>query len=193
MRGIRWRPARALWPRPPRAVRAWLDSPGSLTRALQRRCDGPLAVRLVGLSWRVATAEERRLLGLPAGGWVLERRVFLCCRGIPWVHARTVMPPATLAGPGRRLARLGGRSLGEVLFSHPFVERGAVRWAPVTAARLALPPEWGRLWGRRIQYFFHGRPLLVSEFFLPPLWAGERVDEPCSRPLPESASETICA
>ena len=188
----RWRPARAVWPRPPAAVRAWLGSGGSLTRILRRRCPGGFSVALLGLDWRAARPDERRHLGL-RGARVLERRVFLRCGGEPWVFARTVIPPQTLAGPGRRLYRLGGRSLGEVLFSHPFVVRGAVEWAPVPAVRLGLPPAWGELWGRRIHYLFHGRPLLVSEFFLPALWAGGRADEPCPCPSPASESATTCA
>ncbi len=174
LRRGRWRAPRASWPRPPGPQRAWLGCPGSLTRALQARCRGRFSVQLLGLSWVGAGADEAPLLGLAPGQRLLERRVFLSCDATPWVFARTLIPPATLAGPGRRLRRLGGRSLGELLFSRPFVERGAPQWARVPATELGLPLGWGRLWGRRIRYLYHGRPLLVSEFFLPGLWSDAR-------------------
>jgi chorismate--pyruvate lyase len=90
------------------------------------------------------------------------------------VFARTVIPRATLTGPRRRLTRLKTRPLGAVLFADPSMQRGPVEIArltprdklyPVALRHLGRqPPE---IWGRRSLFTLGGKPLLVSEIFLP--------------------------
>ncbi|MDX1656372.1 MAG: chorismate lyase, partial [Candidatus Competibacteraceae bacterium] len=93
---------------------------------------------------------------------------------------------ATLRGRGRRLTRLGNRSLGEVLFSDPTVTRGAVEVARVGPASWLHQRAWPGprhdlrpLWGRRSLFWLAGRPLLVCELFLPDLPVS------FSQPLPD--------
>jgi chorismate--pyruvate lyase len=90
------------------------------------------------------------------------------------VFARTVIPRDTLVGSNRRLTRLKTRPLGAVLFADPGMERGPVEIArltpcdrlfPAATRRLASAPE--AIWGRRSLFTLAGKPLLVSEIFLP--------------------------
>ena len=86
---------------------------------------------------------------------------------------RTVIPVRSLRGRLRRLAHLGTRPLGAVLFADPSTVRGRmevarfdIRHALYQAACAhseAPPPE---LWGRRTLFRYQDKPLLVNEVFL---------------------------
>jgi chorismate--pyruvate lyase len=119
-------------------------------------------VRLLWQGWARPAPEERRRLGLPAGQYALIREVELLGHGQPWVRARSILPHTCLRGPGRRLRKLGNRSLGGLLFKDPTLRRGAIEVAPLRQAE-------GTVWARRSRLYFHGRPLLVAECFLPAL------------------------
>ncbi|MFN3586959.1 MAG: chorismate--pyruvate lyase family protein [Moraxellaceae bacterium] len=161
----RWLPPARHWClRPPPAVAGWLTAPGSLTARLVAAADGDFRVRLLAQYWGRPAPEEARRLGLHPGRFALIREVELVGRGQPWVRARSVLPVASLAGAGRRLRRLGNRSLGHLLFRDPTLRRG-----PIEIARL-LQPE-GRVYARRSRLVYHGQPLLVAECFLPALFA----------------------
>ena len=174
-----WRPRRRLRRGclPPE-VAAWLLDSGSLTHRLRRRCPGDFRVEVVRQGRAVPAYNERERLGLRRAVRVLVREVFLYCGDTPWVFARTVIPPRTLRGRARYLARLGSRPLGAALFADPTMERGelevcCVRRGEVlhaaASARLRRAPDC--IWGRRSVFYIGGRPLLVAELFLPPLLA----------------------
>lgn len=105
-------------------------------------------------------------------GWI--REVQLLCGGEPRVFARTVIPVDTLTGPQRRLAHLGTKPLGAYLFAHPSMSRGIVEVAAIgpgqamfarATAGVSEPRE--RIWARRSLFRVSGKPLLVTEIFLP--------------------------
>ncbi len=170
-----WIPAARLpRSRVPPDLLPWLLDPGSLTQRLIAACPGQFAVQLVGQLRARPLREEASALGLAGGVQALVRQVQLQCDMQPWVLARTVIPLTTLTGPRRRLVRLGNRSLGAVLFSDPTMTRDPVEVTHLFAGsplHVALtktmkqPPA--ELWGRRSVFRLDGRPLLVSEFFLP--------------------------
>ena len=119
-------------------------------------------------------ADEARLLGMPQGQRAIIRQVQLLCDGQPWIYARTVIPVTSLRGRLRRLAHLGTRPLGGMLFADPSMHRGTVQLARIRAgqalyaaamSRLQLSPA--EIWGRRSVFRIAGKPLLVSEIFLP--------------------------
>lgn len=108
------------------------------------------------------------------------RMVYLLCDGKPWVFARTVIPLRTLSGPQRRLTHLGSKPLGELLFADKTMRRGEVEVARLAAgspvfsmAAQALKQKPGEIWGRRSVFYLQGKPLLVSEMFLPDLLENE--------------------
>lgn len=173
-----WRP-RYQYPRDaiPALTRGWLLDPGSLTRRLQCACRGRFSVRVLAQGRGRPHWGEMRALGLRDRGRAVIREVLLCCDGEPWVYARSVIPATTLRGRERRLDHLGNRSLGPWLFAQPSLRRTLfelVRIRPGDGGyRAATGSDSGPpIWGRRSVFSVHGRPLLVSEVFLPTLPAG---------------------
>ena len=155
------------------AWRGWLDDHGSLTRRLQRVCP---TLRVRRLSQRVVPPlrDEFRALRLRRGQRAMIREVLLICGDTPLVFAHSVIPLRGLRGPWVALSRLGNRPLGEALFANPLVRRYPLEYRRLDArhplyraavAHLEVAPR--RLWMRRSQFSLHGRPLLVTEVFLP--------------------------
>ena len=160
----------------PPAAADWLREEGSLTRRLRAWCGTGFRVRLLHQEWDKPFPEEALALGLAAGRRALVREVALQCRERPLVLARSVIPASTLHGVDRRLAHLGTRPLGEILFADPRLRRSRLDFArPAPAFWQA---EWrsrtggADIFGRRSRYTLgRGHSLLVAEFFLPELLA----------------------
>ena len=84
------------------------------------------------------------------------REILLCADGEPWLAGRTVVPVSTLSGPELALQKLGKTPLGRYLFTSSTLTRDFI--------------EIGRdagLWGRRSRLRLSGKPLLLTELFLP--------------------------
>ena len=93
--------------------------------------------------------EELPLLPKESRYWL--REILLCADGEPWLAGRTVVPVSTLSGP-----ELGKTPLGRYLFTSSTLTRDFI--------------EIGRdagLWGRRSRLRLSGKPLLLTELFLP--------------------------
>lgn len=155
-------------------LRTWLFDPASLTQRVRETCSGTFSVRVECQGWGRPRLDEYRALGLRIGRRALIREVHLLCDDRPWVFARTVIPVTTLSGEQRHLAHLGNRPLGAVLFADPHMVRGPVEVAPIhqghplhLAAVQGLKRKPAVIWGRRSVFRLGGKPLLVSEFFLP--------------------------
>lgn len=171
----RWHRARCLRSQSiPRGIRVLLLNSGSLTRRLQEACTGRFQVRLLSQVWHTPLHGETRQVGLRPGQWALVRQVLLTCDDEPWVYARSVIPPRVLVGRSRRLARLGTRSLGAVLFADRCTRRGEVEIAALAPGHrlfdiategLVRVPD--TIWARRSVFRVMKRALLVSEVFLP--------------------------
>jgi len=152
----------------------WLLDPASLTRRILSVCRGRFRVDVLNQGFRRPHLNELQVLGMRAPDWGFVREVQLLCDEVPWVFARTVIPRHTLTGPHRRLTRLRSRPLGAVLFADPTMRRGPVEIARLTPGDKLYPVAMNRLgptapeiWGRRSVFTLSGKPLLVSEIFLP--------------------------
>ena len=117
--------------------------------------------------------DEAQALGMQHGEKAIVRQVLLLCDGNPWVYARTVIPVTSLRGKLQRLAGLGTRPLGGVLFADPGMRRGGVELAEIlpgqavyAAATAHMRQRPAAIWGRRSVFRIAGKPLLVSEIFL---------------------------
>ena len=124
--------------------------------------------------WGRPNLDEVRALGMRRNRNAIIRQVQLLCNGTPWIYARTVIPVSSLRGRLKRLARLGTRPLGGVLFADPGMRRGAVELSRILpgdalyrAALGASSRSVQPIWGRRSVFTLAKRPLLVSEVFLP--------------------------
>ncbi|MDD2767414.1 MAG: chorismate lyase [Methylococcus sp.] len=158
----------------PRALQSWVFESGSLTRRLQAEYGDAFGVRVIRQRFAHPFPDEARLLGLRSGRRALVREVALLSGDRPLILARSVLPARTLRGAGRRLARLGNRPLGGILFASRSLRRsgfevakaGAETWLPGIRKEFGLSSP---VWGRRSVYALSRRSLLVAEFFLPGL------------------------
>jgi len=159
------------------AWRNWLVDDSSLTRRLRCACSGQFRVELISQRMEKPMLSEARALARPPQEIALVRQVRLLCDERPWVFARTVIPLPSLRGRLRRLALLGTKPLGAVLFADPQMKRQPLELARITHRHrlyhMATSQEGGAytdsLWGRRSVFRLQDKPLLVSEFFLPTL------------------------
>lgn len=168
----RWKPRPFLVQAPP-PLWPWLTDGSSLTARIAARC-GALRVRVLRTGLAVPTEDERRLVGLARGRRAWQREVLLLADGHAVVFAHTVLAPRHLRGPWRMAAGMGGRPLGAALFAQPQIVRGALHCERLTAAHplhrraeRALGRKLPMLWGRRSRFLRDGKPLLVTEVFLP--------------------------
>lgn len=152
----------------------WLRDQGSLTQRVIDACQGRFRVRLQHQGWGVPLTSERRLLRMGRARHAMIREVELHCGVRPWVFARTIVPAGSLRGRARRLAFLGEKPLGAVLFADPTTRRGRIELARLTpgqplfeAAIANLETRPKQLWGRRTLFYYADQPLLVNEIFLP--------------------------
>lgn len=168
----RWKPRPALAGAPAH-LHPWLSDPGSLTARIVAHCD-KFQVRVLGEQRALPLADERTLIGLPPGRHAWTREVLLLADGVPVVFAHSVLAPGDLNGAWHMAQAIGSRPLGAALFADPSICRG-----PLSAARLApqhplhrhackaLGEPLPTLWARRSRFCRLGRPLLVTEVFLP--------------------------
>ncbi len=170
----------------PAELCSWLLDSASLTLRLQQLCPGCFEVRVLSQQWGRPHPDEVRALGMRRNRKAIIRQVQLLCNGTPWIYARTVIPVSSLRGRLKRLARLGTRPLGGVLFADPGMRRGGVELARILPGEALHRAALGAscrsaqaIWGRRSVFTLARHPLLVSEVFLPafpatsgskPLW-----------------------
>ncbi|MBI3898798.1 MAG: chorismate lyase [Gammaproteobacteria bacterium] len=158
----------------PAHLRPWLLDTGSLTQRIIAACGGEFSVVVLRQAWARPMRNEALRLGLRPDAYAVLREVKLVCNGRPWVYARTIIPASTLTGSERRLHWLGSRSLGAVLFADPSVARSEIEVARALPndrlyeqATALLSERPAEVWARRAQFTLKGKPLLVSEVFLP--------------------------
>lgn len=154
-------------------LRPWLTYPGSLTWRIvahSRR----FAVEVVARRLRFPNDDEYRVLGRPAHKLAYVREVVLHADGKPVVMAHSIVARADLHGAWRPVAGLGTRPLAEVLFADKRVRRGAFQFARIgprhplgVRARHLLGVGFGTLRARRSLFHLEGRPLMVTEVFMP--------------------------
>lgn len=158
----------------PDPVYHWLGDTGSLTKRLIDFCQGQFSVRLLHQGWGQPLNTESRLLGTRRAETAMVREVELLCDIQPLVFARTLIPATSLTGGARRLAQLGNKPLGAVLFADPATQRSRIQIARISpryplyaAATDHLEHKPAELWGRRTLFLYAGKPILVNEIFLP--------------------------
>jgi chorismate--pyruvate lyase len=155
------------------ALRSWLTEPGSLTARCQALC-ASFTVKLLHYGFARSLEGEAGI-----GKQVRIREVLLACDGVPVIFAHTLLCNAVsrnASGRGlvfRWLARLGSRSLGSLLFSHPGFVRGEIEYCrldsrhPLFYRVAPYAPLEKTLWARRSRHRLGDQAVLVTEVFLP--------------------------
>lgn len=159
--------------RAPRALRGWLSDRGSLTRRLKAH-HADFRVELVGRGFAPPFPDEAMTLRLSPHTHAYVRDVLLVGGGRPRVFAHSVLPRHSLRGGWCGITRLGTKPLGEALFTDPRIRRLTLATRRVDArhplyraARRHVRLSARYLWARRSVFCLDGRPLLVTELFLP--------------------------
>jgi chorismate--pyruvate lyase len=154
-----------------RRLAEWLSAGGSLTAHI-RRVGHDFRVRRLAQRCTMALPDETSLLGRRAG--VVVREVLLMEGDVPLVFAHSVVLQAHTNGAWRAIRGLGSRPLAELLFADRSIERRPLHYRAVTASdplgqRIlqALPQTRFPLRARRSVFYKQGKPLLVTEVFLP--------------------------
>jgi chorismate--pyruvate lyase len=136
-------------------------------------CPGDFRVELLSQRIERPALDEIKALGLVYGDSALVREVHLHCGKKSVVYARTVIPLSTLTGPQRSYSNLGNRPLGAMLFADKTMKRDEVmvsRLLPGSALYVKTGATGDTVWGRRSVFHVGGKPLLVSEYYLPALF-----------------------
>jgi chorismate--pyruvate lyase len=157
--------------------RPWLAWRGSLTWRITARARD-FRVQVVRQGLHIPNEDEYRQLGQPAHRRALVREVVLHAGGRPVVLAHSIAAWRDLSGTWRGLRGLGTRPLAEALFTDPLVTRGSLEFVRIgprhplgRRARQVFGRGFPALWARRSRFVKRGRPLLVTEVFLPELLA----------------------
>ncbi len=156
------------------ALYSHLADNGSLTRRVRQACGGQFEVKLINHETVQANDQECELLGLLDAAQALSRQVFLCCDQKPLIFARTIIG---LIEKNRsltdRIEKLGGHSLGSVLFRDPLAIKRQMHLAFLSSDHaffesVDLPesrPD-NKLWLRRSLYDYEACELIVYEAFI---------------------------
>ena len=133
----------------------WLLEEDSMTRRFEQHCDN-VSVKLLSEGFVTADEIAPELPFLPQEPRYWLREIILCGDDVPWLAGRTVVPESTLNGPEMMLSQMGTRPLGRYLFSSSTLTRDFID-----------PGLSAGLWGRRSRLRLSGKPLLLTELFLP--------------------------
>ncbi len=149
----------------------WLLDTSSLTARLIALHGSDFSVRVISQQWQKLDTEESAVMALNHVHSALVRQVLLCAADEPLVYARTVIPATTIRGAQRRYANMGNRPLGAMLFADRTMHREAVQVARLPDKHVAhqYVKTDEPVWGRRSVFRVAGKPILVSEYFLPEL------------------------
>ncbi|KTS00968.1 chorismate lyase [Pantoea dispersa] len=153
LRALHWLPASSPLLSPP--LLNWLLEEDSMTRRFEQHCQ-QVTVQLLREAFITADEMPQEAAFLPADTRFWLREIVLCGDNEPWLIGRTVVPESTLNGPEQMLQNLGTRPLGRYLFSSSTLSRDFID-----------PGQIDDLWGRRSRLRLSGKPLLLTELFLP--------------------------
>ncbi len=162
----------------PREWQPWLSDTGSLTQKIEHAIGQKLEVLVLRDCRQDLNSDESRYFHFKIKRCRI-REVLLCANGIPLVMARSIIPSTSSSGSNYEVLCLGKKPLGAVLFvktrmntaNKPAreisrLDQNSVLWKKCFTQYPDLPMV---TWGRRTLYKLKGRPLLVSEVFLPAL------------------------
>lgn len=142
------------------SLKAWLLYQGSFMTRLKEHGIIDAKVQVLNESRRIPEEWERVCLGI-AREETLVREVLILNATQCFMFARTVIPESMLSGALEELSQLGNRSLGSVLFNHPYVRREEFEFTIVTFSSC----EDSHLPARRSIFTLQEKKLLLTEVF----------------------------
>ena len=173
----RWH-AQLIANQPGRPLSDWLREPDSLTARCLRHCRS-FRVHVLRQAKARPLADEAGRCRLPV------REVLLECDGVPVIFAHSVLSTARSGRLGRWFSRLGSRSLGSLLFTHPGFCRDGIEFCRLNTRHplhhrvcALLGRRLPVLWARRSRHHLDHCSVLVTEVFLPALVSLEEIKSP---------------
>lgn len=169
-----------------RQVQAWLADTGSMTLKLKARTKD-FSVRLLHQHPVAVLADEYAPLSLPARHRVIERDVVLHTDGRPVVFGHTVISTQSVKTDWPFFSKLGTTPLGANLFFDPLVRRSPIQYAELHASHplmrrvidaLGADAVPATLRARRSLFKRKGGVMMVTDIFLPAIYALMRADRP---------------
>ena len=157
--------------------REWLTNPDSLTQRLLHFTDQKIEFSLVQQGHGNALDDEAALLGISTDQTVWTRDIIWGYQNTPWVCGHATIPEDTLAGEGIALKDIADKSIGTILFSDPDLQRDPLQFSQIDPTHpflSHLKPQHMtpslNLWARRSRFFCFGKPLIITEIYLPTLF-----------------------
>lgn len=139
----------------PTDIASWLQESDSMTQRLAQYCKKISVIpTFEGFISQADISAEKTVLPTSSRYWL--RDVVLYGDDIPWLRGRTVLPEETLTGDECSLMNLGCTPLGHYLFNHADLTRDFIQIQ-----------QQSQLWARRSRLCLSGKPLLLTELFLP--------------------------
>lgn len=164
--------------RAPRKWQTWLSDTGSLTQKIESLIGHKLDVLVLRDYRQNLNSDESRYFHYKIQRCRV-REVLLCAHGVPLVMAHSIIPSSSSSGSNRQVLCLGQKPLGAVLFAKRRIhskqkplreiarlDKQNALWKKCFQQYSDLPTS---CWARRTLYQLQGRPLLVTEVFLPAL------------------------
>lgn len=143
---------------PPDYLMPYLTTEGSLTTLLEAKAGQPLDVQVIQEGHQTIGFYTKKTLGLPVHrptiAWIREVLLF-GCDDRAWVRAKSIFPLDSLAGDAKRLRYLKRTPIGYVMFKKN-------RTLPYDRHIFHRNEQYGRA----TVYDWHGRKLLIEEYFL---------------------------
>jgi chorismate--pyruvate lyase len=157
----------------PASFRAWMLDPGSMTVRMEHLCR-QVEVHVLTNQDDQMTDEERQYLPSIQGDRAWIREVIMTCDQVPWLFGRTVIPLSGAKASLPELTKLKTTPLGKVLFADPTTTRSGYQFAYLTPdnfyvqrCRQSIQSPSEPLWARRSIFHYQGKPLILTELFLP--------------------------
>lgn len=152
---------------------------GSSTQWLRAACGKTLKLKVINQAWKALVNSEYQLLKIRNRSYALVREVEIRGHGKPWMLARAVFPRTTLIGHTKFISKhLDDRPLGDLLFQEPTLKRSAFELSLMnlsTCEYSFVHPYSKKIkqpqWARRSIFWYHQKPILLTEIFLPALMA----------------------
>ena len=174
-----WQPYRIFKYRlKPKVVADWMLEPGSMTARLREFGGTSFHVNVVQHNWGTPRLSELSALHLPAGSAAIIREVELICHQQVCIFARSVYPAASMVEKNYILRHLGERPVGDLLYADAKLKRSEFALAQIRPghtdykhAITHLQQHPKHLWARRSVFIVNCRPVLISEVFLPTIYA----------------------
>ena len=170
----RWlSPTEAKLHMPPKAW-ALISHNNSLTKKLKDITNSEMEFHFLNADWGQAYPDEAKKIGLSATEATWIRHIEMRYQNTLWTIGRVLIPKTSLQAGDLDFTNLGAQSIGDVLFQDTNLKRSAFEFLQLPDGhpylehfKIAHDNTNADIWARRSVIYFHQKPLLIVELFLP--------------------------